>query len=396
MTRKIVGTLVVLVLFVSSGYCQSFMRSGNNADTPTGTVFTANITFETLDYKANGVSATTTTPVNVLSVTTVSEYGFSYSQDNPDQAVAPGDVVVISYNVTNEGNADDTYDIKSFFILGGGGANWTAEITVEALYTQALTVDTLSTSSEPVSDNDDAAFQYTITVANTQTDAPDGSYLTIYSTVESQAAPAGPFANGAGSDFNNYYYTGGNKFEYGGTSEAFDDATYTISAPSVEVTRTSNVDSPEEYQANGGATTDPVPGAVITYTITATNSGSSTAKDCILIDRIPEYYATNKTNLSHINATGDRGYVTLTPPQGNATTWEVYYSTSDTPPSTVHGGAGWSYLTTLGTSTASWPAFSEGLCNPTDHATEFTAKWIKFETGTFEGTRVFVWGATVR
>lgn len=391
MTRRAVVVLIVLFSVVSMAYCQSFMRDGNPADTTTGTTFTANATRETLDYKANNVTQTTTYPAGDLSITTVSEYGFSFSTDNPDLTVAPGDIITIFYNATNEGNASDTYRISSYFILGNGAVNWNVEATIEGVAHTVL-VNTVSISDETVADNTDIDYQYVISVANTETDAPNDSYLVLYTTIESLAA--GPFANGSG-DFNNYYYFGANDYEYGGTSEAYDDSTYTVSAPSVEVTRTSNVDAPEEYISNGGGDHDPVPGAVITYTITATNSGS-TARECILIDRIPEYYATNKTNLAHINATGDRGYVTLTPPQGDATTWEVYYTTQDPPPSTNYGGAGWTHLVTLDPATASWPAYSDGLCNPTDHPTEFTAKWLKFETGIFEGTRVFVWGATVR
>ena len=84
-------------------------------------------------------------------------------------------------------------------------------------------------------------------------------------------------------------YDGTNGYTYGeGTTEDIDEVLlFSVSAPDVAITKSVTITAPADYIALGGAATDPVPGAVLTYTIAYENSGSAAAAGVVITDLIP-------------------------------------------------------------------------------------------------------------
>jgi uncharacterized repeat protein (TIGR01451 family) len=375
---------------VSSAFSQSFSQSVYPGDIKPGTPITALATYEILDYKTNGVTQTTTNAVSDLTLAVTAEYGFS-SLYNSNQAVTPGDVSESYYGVTNEGNADDpNYTIERYYTLEAGAANWTVEVYVGGSFSETLEAGVITSESVAIDEDDDYLYHYKVIVPTSTTEAPNLSKLTIWNTVETTSDPT-PAVGGE--------YYGANKYEYGGYDKLTDTPEFTVSVPILTLSRTSYVDAPDEYETNAGSghENDPVPGAVITFTMTYSNEGNASAQDVILIDKIPtgETYA---TNLAHVNvgSNDDRGTVTISPPTGNEIGWTIYYTTDDPPLTTNYGEyTGWTLVGTLSVGDEDFPdtgLFTHG--SPT-----FEARWIKWEKATVitnEDNKTLVWGVTIR
>jgi hypothetical protein len=364
----------------------AFKTTGNPLDNAAGELFTAELTQETMDYKDLNLNAKPTTlPASDISFTVSAEYGFSMLGTEPgNSAVTPGQTLTQgNYAVTNEGDTSDVYTIEAIYIQVGP-SNWDVSlISTEGTINLAnLSAGVLNTETRNVADDDDFKFHYVVTP---DAGADDGEQITIYTTVETGATPVGE-------------YTGGNALTYSGTSTATDDFTDQIASPELLISRVAAIDAPDTYESNGYGANDPVPGAVITYTYSYNNAGAAAAQDVILIAKVPTVEPVKGTNLAHVNGSGDRGNVELTPAAGNATGWTVSYTT-EAAPNTDYGTA-WTIIGTLdGTSATSFPADAglyEGPQGGNDP--EYAAKWIKWEKLSVAGAEnaTITWGVTIR
>jgi hypothetical protein len=389
--------VLCLVVFGYSAYAQSYTADGNPLDTPATNEVTAEAVNCEVGYEDIDDNEMPTVEVegSDIDYTVLSEFGFSGPIDaDDDRSVTPGDHVTHeAYYVTNEGNVSDSYDILSLYTYTLA-SNWTVEVWNNEADTliDTLTAGTQQTNALSIADNDDISFRYEVDVSPNVAEAPDGSSITIYTTVETDSTPGGA------------QYAGGNNMHYGGvvtgeiTNFPIDDS---ISSPVMSITRESIVDSPDDYQRNGGGATDPVPGAVITYTMYYQNTGSATAESVIIIDKITTVEAGAGSDsaggkLAHVNAgPGDRGPVTLTNGgQGSASGWTAYYTTEATPV-TAYGGAGWVSIGSVDSNDYPSSRFYNSI---NDSDPEFGAIWIKWEKASVDPSESesLVWGVSIR
>jgi hypothetical protein len=382
---------LVLVLGVSliaapQAISQTFSSNGNPGDTASGEVMTAYGTNETLNYQdANSNSKPVTYPASNLDFTVSPEYGLSMDQDITDlNPVTPGEVVNHNtYSITNEGNTDLPLLGSYYYEYGGGSSNWTVEVRSGAAPIFApLVASIVSTESTVIVEdshiaNISARF-YRVYVSPLVAEAPDGSYIDVYTTYETTATPVGT-------------YEGATYLFYGGTSESDDYFRDQVAAPLMIISRTNVIDSPSGY--TGGAN-DPVPGAVVTFTMVYTNEGSANAESVILIDKITTKEGASGNNLAHVDAdaTTHNGVPLTHGGQGTATGWAVSYSIISSPATTYGATANW---TPIGdTDGTQYPG--AGLY--TTASSEYGAVWIKWEKGavTSAESASLVWGVTIR
>lgn len=101
-------------------------------------------------------------------------------------------------------------------------------------------------------------------------------------------------------------YVGDNAITYGGYGDQEHITTTTILIARIVMTKNVSVESPPEYQANGGSATAAVPGARLTYSVIWENIGSLPAMDIKFFDDLPDAYTTLTDNVTTvaINAIG--------------------------------------------------------------------------------------------
>lgn len=382
MFKIFIAVGIATLLIGTTAFAQSFKTTGNPLDNAAGEVFTAELTQETMNYKDSNLNTKPTTlPASDISFTVSAEYGFSMLGTETGSAAATPGVELIqgNYYVTNEGDTADVYTLEAIFIQDVGSSTWQVSLisTEGSVNLTNMTAGSLTTQTRNVADDDDFGYHYVVTPDAT---ADDGEQITIYSTVETGATPVGE-------------YTGGNALTYSGTSTATDSFSDTISSPELVISRVAVVDSPDVYDVTYGDT-DPVPGAIITFTYTYTNEGASAAQDVILLAKVPTIEPIKGTNLAHVNGTGDHGNVTITPAGGTATGWTVSYATITSPATTYGATADW---TQIGTVTGNQYPSATGLYET--GSSEYQAKWIKWEKASVPDTDdnvTITWGVTIR
>lgn len=388
----LMSVLVVLLTLTRINWAQEFKTTGNPDDTGSGTIIKfkgraiTELSGEVVSYKdSEGTQMETVEASGGFSLTVTSEFGISHTDDSmPDESVDPGDILWQTMLITMEGNAEDSgFHWWAIYDHYAGASNWIVEKWIGEEYSGTFfaTLEagiSHETSSPPAMPDDvKARLQFRVLVPTSESDAPNGSYIIIYSTVETESTPVGE-------------YTGANKYTYGGTSEAEDSATDLTSAPVLTLSRASTVDAPTAYT---GGEHDAVPGAVITFTITYSNEGASDARYAILIDKIPD-----NTKLAHVNTTGTTTNVNITAPQQTADDWNCWYSILDNPDTDYSNTSDWEPLNDKFPYTSSESFPGGGELWETGDAT-YEAKWIRFRKGTIEATedtKSITWGVTIR
>jgi hypothetical protein len=381
---KILCLFIFLAAFSGAALAQSFNTTGNPADTASGTDITAYATTETLNYvDPDNTAMPEVNPPGDDTHSVGSEYGYSGPGSPVDLTVTPGDTADHYYAVTHEGNVDDSsFTLKSRFNEFGGAAGWLVEFYTGESYTFLKTLEAGVTTTEAYTmyDDDHMPFQYKVIVSSEVAGAPNGSYITVYSTLETANSPTG-------------LYTGGNAYTYAGWGIASDEVTDEVAAPILTLTRTSTIDAPKVYT---GGHYDAVPGAIITFTITYTNEGGASAESVVLVDRIPNFDL-GYTRLAHVNTNGDTTNVDIEAAQGDATGWTVKYSTLAGPDKTYGYNTGW---TLIGTLSAGNEEFPGGGATYTDAGGgAYGAQWIKWEkqyVDSAEDDKSLTWGVTIR
>lgn len=374
---------------------QVFSADGNPADTESQEVITILNTEETFGYQdANLNQKPTVSADSNISYSVFPEYGFTMNPDNPNQTVTPGDIRYQYYGVTNEGNAGDAYTLKCFYDYNKTpplATNWTVEVWLNPAspsFLGTLSAGSITNYIEQIVEDGDVLPYFTVYVGSTTIEAPDGSFVRVLLTSETSATPAGR-------------YQGANDYWYGGAWSTTDEAIYQTAAPVLVLTRVFTVDAPTEG-GYGGGDNDPVPGAVITFTMTYSNEGNGDANNVFVVDKVP-----TDTTFGHANKTGAAGNVTITPGSGSTdVTWEVWYSTDATPPFSYIDDTNWTLIGTVdGTAPDAWPTAATiyGTTEPgylgtgggTGVVTYVRWKRLGLIPST-EDTKTITWGVTIR
>jgi uncharacterized repeat protein (TIGR01451 family) len=237
---------------------------------------------------------------NVVETIVVQVYGGQNNQPS-DGNVLPGASVDYAYQVTNIGNGSDTYGLAAEITASSGGT-WTAE-----LYNAAGT-DTIDTTG-PLAE--DATFNFILRVT-APAGAGEGDTCTVEVTITGSTSDGGS-------------YTGDNGNTYGGDDTLTDTTLTTCTAALVRLEMSVAVSEPGGTDVNtNGSTTDPVPGATITYTIVYDNEGTSPAESFVLTQLLSAVAGGGVTYVSG-SAAADvhAGGVTIQFSDDNGATWDL-------------------------------------------------------------------------
>lgn len=385
--------LGIVILFAApKGIAQSYRTTGNPGDNTSGEGFTAYRTQETMDYTdANANSKPTTMPADDFSFTILPDYGFS-GPVTPETytVITPGDVSTHEiFIITNEGDADIDTLWAYYVTLESGAVNWTAEVRTGAdALVYSLVPGTTSTETITLQDDTDTSTDaekryIRVRVSPNVSEAPDGSDISIFLTVESTLkTPSG-------------YYIGGNSLTYGDTIEVTFNFYDVTSAPDLRLTRVATVDAPDK-SGYAGNHWDAVPGSIITFTMTYSNEGGGSAESVVLIDKVPD-----NTRLTCVNNDSDTTYVNITNgQQGNASGWSVYYFDQATinPSDKTYGAtANWSLIGILTAGTETFPGV--GTTWTSGEATYDDAYYVKWEKPQVDGgetDKTLTWGVSIK
>ena len=202
------------------------------------------------------------------------------ASNNPtDVPTTPGATgQVLSFRVTNTGNGPENFALST--IANAGGDNYDPAVTqiyVDANGDNAFdaNVDTLYTpgTGDPLLQPETAITVFVVaTTPGTVVDGNRGIVSLVAAAKTGTGAPGYSFA-GQGE--------GGGDAVVGSTgADADDDGAFIVSAATVTLVKSAAV-------TNALGTTDPVPGATITYTIVATVAGSGSVGGLAITDNIP-------------------------------------------------------------------------------------------------------------
>lgn len=202
------------------------------------------------------------------------------ASNNPtDVPTTPGATSqVLSFRVTNTGNGAENFVLST--IANVGGDNYDPVVTqiyIDANGDNAFdaNVDTLYTpgTGDPLLQPETAITVFVVaTTPGTVVDGNRGIVSLVAAAKTGTGAPGRSFA-GQGE--------GGGDAVVGSTgADADDDGAFIVNAATVTLVKSATV-------TNALGTTDPVPGATITYTIVATVAGSGSVSGLAIADNIP-------------------------------------------------------------------------------------------------------------
>lgn len=200
------------------------------------------------------------------------------SSNPADVPTTPGATnQVLTFSVTNNGNGEEAFVLST--IANGGGDQYNP--TVTQIYLDNgdgvfdAGTDTLYTpgSNNPVLDPDESITVFVI--ATTPSMVSDGDRGIVSLVAAAQTGTGNPGTSFAGKG------EGGGDAVVGSTrADGQDNGAFRVSAATVTLVKSAVVVDPF-----GGA--EPVPGATITYTITATTAGSGSLNGLTISDNVP-------------------------------------------------------------------------------------------------------------
>jgi len=296
----VVGAVLTAVLLSST----PAQADGTPACTDIVNQATATYTIGEREFTRNS-NETTTVVAELLDVSVI-------WQDTASITVSPGDTgEVLTFLVINTGNSTDTYSLAGLSVLAGDDFDPTlADLYIDSngsggydpgideLYVAGVNDPTLTAGESVVIfvsndiplgllDGDEGDSQLMAT-SNTGTGAP-GTVIPEAADCDADAVVG--TSGGADSDI----------------------GTYVVSNVIITVTKAASVVDPFSG-------TEPIPGAVITYTVTVAITGSGTAEGLVVSDPVPEHTTYNAGTLT-LNAAsltdaldGDAGDVGGTTP----------------------------------------------------------------------------------
>lgn len=261
----LLGTALVFAAAV-----QPAQAAGTRAGTTISNTATA--TFDTGGGPQNLNSNTVDLRVDELLNVTV-------ASNNPaDVPTTPGATgQALSFTVTNTGNGIESFGLTS--IANGGGDNYDPTVTSividdgDGVYEPGIDVVYVAGTNDPSLNPDASVTIFVIsTTPGTVADGDRGIIALVAAARTGTGAPGTSFA-GQGE--------GGGDAVVGATgADGQDDGAFVVAAATVALAKSAAIADPL-----GG--NDPIPGAVITYTIVATVSGSGSVSGLAIADAIP-------------------------------------------------------------------------------------------------------------
>jgi uncharacterized repeat protein (TIGR01451 family) len=208
------------------------------------------------------------------------------ASSNPaDVPTTPGATAQpLSFSITNTGNGVESFGLTP--IANGGGDDFDPTVTSiiiddgDGVYEPGIDVVYVAGTNDPTLNPDASVTIFVInSIPGSVTDGDRGIVALVAAARTGTGAPGTSFA-GQGE--------GGGDAVVGATgADGQDDGAFVVAAATVALTKTAAIVDPL-----GGS--EPIPGAVITYTITATVSGSGSVSGLAITDGVP----TNTTYVS--------------------------------------------------------------------------------------------------
>lgn len=248
----------------------------NAARTPAGTVINNSAT-ATYDLPEGGQTTVTSNIVS-LTVDELLDVGVAWT-DGGDVAVTPGATGrVLTFRVTNAGNGGEAFRLLARDNSGGDDFDPAATSVVldangNGIYDPGLDTIYVAGANEPVLAPEQSMLVFVLSAIPAGAgDAQRGRIDLVATAATGSGAPGTTFA-GQGQ--------GGGDAVVGATgADAEDDGYYKVTAGSVAFEKSATVADPF------GGTTN-VPGAIITYRLVATVSGSGSLANLRIADAIP-------------------------------------------------------------------------------------------------------------
>jgi uncharacterized repeat protein (TIGR01451 family) len=201
------------------------------------------------------------------------------ASNNPaDVPTTPGATgQVLSYTVTNTGNGIESFGLTS--IANGGGDDYDPTVTAividdgDGVYEPGIDVVYVPGTNDPALNPDASVTIFVInSTPGTVVDGDRGIVALVAAARTGTGAPGTSFA-GQGE--------GGGDAVVGATgAQGQDEGAFVVAAATVALAKSAVISDPL-----GGS--EPIPGATITYTITATVSGSGSVSGLAITDGIP-------------------------------------------------------------------------------------------------------------
>jgi len=246
------------------------------AGTPAGTVINNNAT-ATYDLPGGGTNSVTSNTVS-LTVDELLDVGVAWT-DGGDVGVAPGATgQLLTFRVTNAGNGDEAFSLTARD--NAGGDDFDPSVTSIVLdsngngsYEPGIDTVYVPGSNDPVLSPDGSIVVFVLS------SIPAGASDTQRGRID-LVAVAATGSGAPGTSFAGQGQGGGNAVVGATGADAEDDGYYRVSAASVAFVKSATVTDPF-----GGATQ--VPGAIVTYRLIATVSGSGSLANLRIADAIP-------------------------------------------------------------------------------------------------------------
>jgi len=250
---------------------QVALAAGTAAGTPITNQATADYTVNSTAFSETS-NVTTTRVAEILNVDLV-------WQDAGNVTVRPGDMDrVLTFQVTNTGNGTDDYTLAGLSTLGGDDFDPTlAGIYLDSngngVYDAGTDTQYILNTNDPVLAADASVTVFVLNNIPGALSDNDLGNSQLTATSKTGTGAPGTVVAGAGELGTDAVV---------GTSGASDDdtATYIVSALTVSVVKSVAIADPF-----GGS--EPVPGAVLTYTVSVSVVGTGTAEGLVITDPIP-------------------------------------------------------------------------------------------------------------
>ena len=200
------------------------------------------------------------------------------SSDPTDVPTTPGATgQLLTFSVANNGNGQESFRLTT--IANGGGDEYDPNVTQiyldngDGVFDAATDTVYTAGTNDPTLDPDDSIVVFVLsTTPGTVNDGDRGTVSLVAAATTGTGAPGTSFA-GQGE--------GGGDAVVGSTGgDGQDTGAYVVSAAVVSLVKAATIADP--FGGN-----EPVPGATITYTITATISGSGSVSGLAITDNVP-------------------------------------------------------------------------------------------------------------
>jgi uncharacterized repeat protein (TIGR01451 family) len=295
---------LAFIFLASTLFAQAALASG----TPAGTDI---VSQATATYTVSSIRTATSSNLDTTRVAELLDIDVVW-QDAARVVVNPGDVdQVLTFLLVNTGNGADVYALRGLSTLAGDDFDPILrgvflDINDNGMFDLEIDQAHVPGVNDPELAAGESVIIFVLNDIPAASSDGDLGNSSLNATSKTGAGPPGTVIAGAGERG-----TDGVIGNSGGTADR--TGTYAVSGVIVSIVKSASVADP-----SGGS--DPLPGAVITYSIVVTIGGSGTVREVVVTDPIPPHTAYNPGSLT-LNATaltdeadGDVGDVDVTIP----------------------------------------------------------------------------------